>query len=48
MDIDLDTGRKSWLSVAEMRAYREERSHAPLYIRVCAFSLLCLRQGANR
>ncbi|KAF9456227.1 APC amino acid permease [Collybia nuda] len=33
-DIDLDTGRKSWLSVDEMRAWRAERKLAPLYIRI--------------
>lgn len=34
MDIDLDTGRKSWLTVEEMRVYRAERRAAPLYVRV--------------
>jgi amino acid transporter len=33
-EIDLDTGRKSWLTVEEMRAYRAERAAAPIYIRV--------------
>ncbi|KAF9531465.1 APC amino acid permease [Crepidotus variabilis] len=33
-EIDLDTGRKSWLTVEEMREYRAERKRAPLYIRV--------------
>ncbi|WWD01753.1 hypothetical protein V866_008699 [Kwoniella sp. B9012] len=33
-EIDLDTGRKSWLTVEDMRAYRAERAAAPLYIRV--------------
>ncbi|KAH0578859.1 hypothetical protein H2248_003051 [Termitomyces sp. 'cryptogamus'] len=33
-DIDLDTGRKSWLTVDEMRAYRESRKNAPLYVRI--------------
>lgn len=33
-EIDLDTGRKSWLTVEEMRAYRAERANAPLYKRV--------------
>ncbi|KIY72261.1 APC amino acid permease [Cylindrobasidium torrendii FP15055 ss-10] len=33
-EIDLDSGRKSWLTVEEMRAYRAERATAPLYIRV--------------
>ncbi|ORY53394.1 APC amino acid permease [Leucosporidium creatinivorum] len=33
-EIDLDTGRKSWLTVEEMRLYRAERAAAPLYIRI--------------
>lgn len=33
-EIDLDTGRKSWLTVEQMRAYRAERADAPLYIRI--------------
>ncbi|KAF5360267.1 hypothetical protein D9758_009117 [Tetrapyrgos nigripes] len=33
-EIDLDTGRKSWLTVEEMREYRAERAQAPLYIRI--------------
>ncbi|KAK7453999.1 Amino-acid permease inda1 [Stygiomarasmius scandens] len=33
-EIDLDTGRKSWLTVEEMREYRAERARAPLYIRI--------------
>ncbi|KAG6878966.1 hypothetical protein C0992_006260 [Termitomyces sp. T32_za158] len=33
-DIDLDTGRKSWLTVEEMRAYREARKDAPRYVRI--------------
>jgi len=33
-EIDLDTGRKSWLTVEDMRAYRAERRKAPLYVRV--------------
>jgi len=33
-EIDLDTGRKSWLTVEEMREYRAERAAAPLYVRV--------------
>lgn len=33
-EIDLDTGRKSWLSVEEMRAYRAERARAPWYKRI--------------
>ncbi|WWC61494.1 uncharacterized protein I303_104078 [Kwoniella dejecticola CBS 10117] len=32
--IDLDTGRKSWLTVEDMRAYRAERAAAPLYVRI--------------
>lgn len=32
-DIDLDTGRKSWLTVEEMRAYRAERALAPWYVK---------------
>jgi amino acid transporter len=33
-EIDLDTGRKSWLTVEDMRAYRAERAAAPMYIRI--------------
>ncbi|KAK7062876.1 Amino-acid permease inda1 [Paramarasmius palmivorus] len=33
-EIDLDSGRKSWLTVEEMRQYRLERSQAPLHIRI--------------
>jgi amino acid transporter len=33
-EIDLDTGRKSWLTVEEMRAYRAERASAPLRVRI--------------
>ncbi|KAF8915731.1 amino-acid permease inda1 [Mucidula mucida] len=33
-EIDLDTGRKSWLTVEEMRAYRASRRDAPWYVRV--------------
>ncbi|BEJ16208.1 hypothetical protein CspHIS471_0508130 [Cutaneotrichosporon sp. HIS471] len=33
-EIDLDTGRKSWLTVEEMRAWRAERAAAPLYVRI--------------
>ncbi|PPQ67198.1 hypothetical protein CVT24_011269 [Panaeolus cyanescens] len=33
-EIDLDTGRKSWLTVEEMRQYRAERKNAPLHIRI--------------
>lgn len=33
-EIDLDTGRKSWLTVEEMRAYKAERATAPLYVRI--------------
>ena len=33
-EIDLDTGRKSWLTVEEMRQYRAERALAPWYVKV--------------
>ncbi|KAF8876560.1 amino acid permease-domain-containing protein [Infundibulicybe gibba] len=33
-DIDLDSGRKSWLTVEEMRLYRAERRLAPFHIRL--------------
>ncbi|KAJ3739074.1 APC amino acid permease [Lentinula detonsa] len=33
-EIDLDTGRKSWLTVEEMNQYRAERKAAPLYVRI--------------
>jgi len=33
-DIDLDSGRKSWLTVQEMREYRAERKRAPVYVRI--------------
>ncbi|WWC69794.1 uncharacterized protein I206_103737 [Kwoniella pini CBS 10737] len=33
-EIDLDTGRKSWLTVEEMRIYRAERAAAPFYVKV--------------
>ncbi|KAL1694063.1 amino acid permease-domain-containing protein [Schizophyllum commune] len=33
-EIDLDTGRKSFFTVEEMRAYRAERAKAPLYVRI--------------
>jgi amino acid transporter len=33
-EIDLDTGRKTWLTVEEMRAYRAERRTAPLWKRI--------------
>lgn len=33
-EIDLDTGRKSWLTVEDMRAYRAERAKAPMWKRV--------------
>ncbi|RDB16591.1 Amino-acid permease inda1 [Hypsizygus marmoreus] len=32
--IDLDSGRKSWLTVEEMRQFRAERAAAPLHIRI--------------
>lgn len=33
-EIDLDTGRKVWLTVEEMRAWRAERARAPFYVRI--------------
>ncbi|GAA5975183.1 hypothetical protein JCM11641_004384 [Rhodosporidiobolus odoratus] len=33
-EIDIDTGRKSWLTVEEMRLYRAERRNAPWHIRL--------------
>ncbi|KAL1742743.1 amino acid permease/ SLC12A domain-containing protein [Schizophyllum fasciatum] len=33
-EIDLDTGRKTFFTVEEMRAYRAERARAPLHVRV--------------
>ncbi|GAA6058880.1 hypothetical protein JCM10212_002824 [Sporobolomyces blumeae] len=33
-EIDLDTGRKSWLSADEMNAWRAERSKAPRHIKI--------------
>jgi amino acid transporter len=33
-EIDLDTGRKSWLTVEEMREYRAMRAQAPLYVKI--------------
>lgn len=33
-EIDLDRGRKCFLTVEEMRAWRAERRKAPLYIRI--------------
>ncbi|RSH87806.1 uncharacterized protein EHS24_000323 [Apiotrichum porosum] len=36
-DIDLDTGRKSWLTAEEGRAYRAERAAAPLYVKIYRF-----------
>ncbi|KAL8283798.1 hypothetical protein RQP46_005230 [Phenoliferia psychrophenolica] len=38
-EIDIDTGRKSWLTVEEMRLYRAERRCAPWYIRLRETSL---------
>ncbi|KAF8877595.1 amino acid permease/ SLC12A domain-containing protein [Mucidula mucida] len=32
--IDLDSGRKSWLTVEDMRTYRAERKKAPWHIRI--------------
>ncbi|TFL02286.1 amino-acid permease inda1 [Pterulicium gracile] len=34
LEMDLDTGRKSWLTVEEMRAYRAERAAAPFWRRI--------------
>lgn len=34
IDIDLDTGRKSWLTVEEMRQFRAERAAKPWYKRL--------------
>ncbi|KAG6808350.1 hypothetical protein H0H92_010029 [Tricholoma furcatifolium] len=36
-EIDLDTSRKSWLTVEEMREYRAQRAAAPLYLRTYRF-----------
>jgi amino acid transporter len=36
-DIDLDTGRKSWLTAEEGRAYRAERATAPWHIKIYRF-----------
>ncbi|WWC85154.1 uncharacterized protein L201_000011 [Kwoniella dendrophila CBS 6074] len=33
-EIDLDTGRKSWLTVEDMRQYRAQRATAPWHVRV--------------
>lgn len=33
-EIDLDTGRRSWLTVEEMREYRAARKAAPFHIRI--------------
>ena len=33
-EIDLDTGRKSWLTVEEMREYRAMRAQAPIYVKI--------------
>lgn len=33
-EIDLDTGRKSWLTVEEMKAYKAQRRLAPWYVKV--------------
>lgn len=33
-EIDLDTGRKSWLTVEEMDEWRAERSRAPMHIKI--------------
>ncbi|TFL05711.1 amino acid permease/ SLC12A domain-containing protein [Pterulicium gracile] len=34
LEMDLDTGRKSWLTVEDMRAYRAERATAPFHVRL--------------
>ncbi|TFL00709.1 APC amino acid permease [Pterulicium gracile] len=34
LDMDLDTGRKSWLTVEDMRAWRAERATAPFHVRL--------------
>ncbi|TFK32370.1 APC amino acid permease [Crucibulum laeve] len=33
-EINLDAGRKSWLTVEEMREFRAERARAPLHVRI--------------
>ncbi|KAF8147988.1 APC amino acid permease [Crassisporium funariophilum] len=33
-EIDLDSGRKSWLTVEEMREWRAERKRAPAHVRI--------------
>jgi len=33
-EINLDSGRKSWLTVEEVRAYNAERAKAPLHVRI--------------
>jgi amino acid transporter len=33
-EIDLDSGRKSWLTVEEMNEWRAERRRAPWYVRI--------------
>lgn len=33
-EIDLDSGRKSWLTAEEMREWRAERRRAPLHVRI--------------
>jgi len=37
-EIDLDSGRKSWLTAEEMNEWRAERRRAPFYLR--AYRLL--------
>ncbi|KAG5637064.1 hypothetical protein H0H81_005945 [Sphagnurus paluster] len=36
-EIDLDTGRKSWLTVEEMREWRAERARAPFHVRLVEY-----------
>ncbi|KIJ50402.1 hypothetical protein M422DRAFT_27391 [Sphaerobolus stellatus SS14] len=36
-EIDLDSGRKSWLTVEEMREWRADRKRAPIYLRIYRF-----------
>ena len=33
-EIDLDSGRKSWLTAEEMNEWRAERRRAPWYVRI--------------
>ncbi|KAL0576415.1 Amino-acid permease inda1 [Marasmius crinis-equi] len=36
-EIDLDTGRRSWFTVEQMREYRAERKRAPLHLKIFRF-----------